>query len=425
MDKPHHAETVKKKYVLLFLHMITERDVQRFGCDTFLRRGYDVNLVCCWDTLYVNSLKTFEIGDFRNAPGVFKPQSREELEQFIDTLSPIDLILMTVPLSVGSFWIFQALDKRGLRYSCISLGAIPETFLCKKGTLLNLFKCLRMKALEAYGFVRRLVAKIRLMSAIGVPYLRLKAPLIFMRAGANRLAFSFPAPFISLSHVIYVEGFECVWAKSSKGDVTPFIDGPYVVFLEGGIGNQPDAKILNLNPVDNIDLYFSDLQRTLSKVEKDTGLPVIIALHPKSSYSESEQRNFFGDRLAIKGESAALVKNAELVLAHYSTSISFAVIYRKPIIFLSNETFRNYQDGYYIYIFASWFDQEVIDMGEIDLEQGEPIKIIPVSDKILDRYTHNFLCSHNAESGPIWDVLADKFESLTSNASKGRRELHK
>jgi hypothetical protein len=41
----------------------------------------------------------------------------------------------------------------------------------------------------------------------------------------------------------------------------------------------------------------------------------------------------FGDREIIKGKTNQLVKDCRFAIAHFSTSISFAVLYKKPIIF--------------------------------------------------------------------------------------------
>ena len=409
MDK---STTKKRKFVILFLHLITKRDVERFSCDEFSKRGYSINLVSCWNALFTNSSEDFEGGEFRNAPGVFSPQSREDLDLFLDTLAPTDLVLMTTPLSDETYWLFEALDQRCLRYSCLSLGSIPETYYCSLDKPSLLFTCMRLKTQELYSLVYRITERLKLVYAIGLPYLRLSPPLFFLRGGAYNLSFSFPAPFLGRSHVIDVEGFEWAWARRSAVDKAPLIEGKYALFLEGGIGNQPDAKISNIAKPKELAVYFDDLKRTFEKVERDTGLPVVIALHPKSSYSDEQKKELFGDRMTFQGETTTLVKWSALVLAHYSTAISFVVIYRKPILFLSNKTFSEFRDGYYIYLFASWFEQDVIDMGTISLEHGDAIQIPPVRDEVMDRYKHYFLVSRNAKKGPVWDVFMDMFEKM-------------
>ena len=56
--------------------------------------------------------------------------------------------------------------------------------------------------------------------------------------------------------------------------------------------------------------------------------------HPRSNYEKHPE--LFKKYKIIKGKTIDLVKNSKLVLMHCSTSVNYAVIYKKPIIILDS-----------------------------------------------------------------------------------------
>ena len=63
------------------------------------------------------------------------------------------------------------------------------------------------------------------------------------------------------------------------------------------------------------------------------GYATVIAIHPK--HVGRDHSAFFGPRRAIGGQTLDLVSSSELVIATNSTSISYAVAFRKPLILVT------------------------------------------------------------------------------------------
>ena len=75
--------------------------------------------------------------------------------------------------------------------------------------------------------------------------------------------------------------------------------------------------------------------------EKKTGLKIKFAAHPKSLKKNVAKYSLDLDYSI--GNTEELVKNSSLVLLHSSTSISYAILFKKPIIFLtSNELMKSW-----------------------------------------------------------------------------------
>ena len=56
---------------------------------------------------------------------------------------------------------------------------------------------------------------------------------------------------------------------------------------------------------------------------------MIIAAHPRSEYEKIG--NMFNDRIFIRDKTVNLVKFSNFVIAHSSTSISYAILYEKYV----------------------------------------------------------------------------------------------
>lgn len=104
----------------------------------------------------------------------------------------------------------------------------------------------------------------------------------------------------------------------------------YCVFLDQFLPYHPD----NLSSGYYIDpqQYYEKMTALFQMIEKACHLKVIIAAHPRADYSKHEELKNF---LIIRYKTAELVKDAEFVIAHFSTSISYAVTFQKPLVLVT------------------------------------------------------------------------------------------
>jgi hypothetical protein len=109
----------------------------------------------------------------------------------------------------------------------------------------------------------------------------------------------------------------------------------YIVFVDMQLFHHDDHNIIfEEKPVTL--KYFKEMNNFFTKLEKVFKLKVVIALHP--SCSVKNYSSFFQNRRCFKNKTNQLIKFAEIVLTHpFTTALSFPVIYKKPIIFLTTE----------------------------------------------------------------------------------------
>lgn len=118
----------------------------------------------------------------------------------------------------------------------------------------------------------------------------------------------------------------------------PSLKQEFIVFLDENEPFHPDfdrQKIKKISP----EKYYRELAQVFEHFEKKHGVPVVIAAHPSSdpkTYSAN-----FGGRSVRYGATVELTRDALGVIAHTSTAIQFAFLYKKPLCCFMNEKMIN------------------------------------------------------------------------------------
>jgi len=120
------------------------------------------------------------------------------------------------------------------------------------------------------------------------------------------------------------------------------IPGKYAVFLDNMLPFHSDFIRINSYSID-ADVYFKKLNTFFDEIEKNLNLQVIIAAHPKSSYTQE-----FDGRTVLKGLTNELVERSSLVLAHHSTAINYSVLNCKKLVLIYSNEFLKAGAGNYI-----------------------------------------------------------------------------
>jgi hypothetical protein len=115
------------------------------------------------------------------------------------------------------------------------------------------------------------------------------------------------------------------YTRTVEGDC--IIQGKYAVFLDIYLPFQSDLALVGMEPLNAIK-YYTDLNRLFDLLECKYGIEIVIALHPKALYRNDE----FAGRRMLSNCTPEVVRDAEFVIGHSSTSVSYAVLHRKPVL---------------------------------------------------------------------------------------------
>ena len=185
------------------------------------------------------------------------------------------------------------------------------------------------------------------------------------------------------------------------------VSGTYCVFLDQYIPYHPDFIIHKKKTVDPTN-YYDNLNRTFDKIEKKHNVKVIIAAHPKAlNYKEF---NPFKGRAFFYEKTPELVSNSSFVIAHFTTSINFAILYNKPLLFFTCKDFEQVMPASALHIkeVSQTFNSPLIYFDKSDLEK---IKI-SADIKKYSEYKYNYMTSPESEDRLTSDILIEFLKNI-------------
>ena len=186
------------------------------------------------------------------------------------------------------------------------------------------------------------------------------------------------------------------------------MEGKYAVFLDVYLPFHSDLALVGMRPL-NAAPYYAELDRFFDEVERKYDLEVVIAAHPKARYLDGE----FRGRKLIADKTAGLVKDAEFVICHASTSVSYAVLYRKPVwIIYTNEMEALYTQTYmrHVRALAAYLQVPLLNASQVDELALHEIER-PKDDRYA-AYEKDFLVTPGIEGGQSKEIFLREIVSL-------------
>ena len=170
------------------------------------------------------------------------------------------------------------------------------------------------------------------------------------------------------------------------------------VFIDQYIPFHPDR--LNAGYDVSADQYFDELNKAFDLIEMKYNCKVVIAAHPAAM--EYRNKNYFHNREIFYGKTKDLVYNSDIVIAHQSTGMSFAIIYEKPIIIIINKQFHNLHIGQ-----SCLYKQRVLNTNYIDFCSGKNDlpEILRIDTKCYKDYKYEYLTSIESEGKSNTELL--------------------
>ena len=181
-----------------------------------------------------------------------------------------------------------------------------------------------------------------------------------------------------LSNVISANSFDYSMVMGKiKGNQFENNNQDSIIYLDTGAPLFSTDSLLYGNRDPITEIWYPALVNLFNIIENKTGNKVVIAAHPKHKYSK-ENEHIFGSRKIIHGKTMDLVSHASLVLVTNSTSVSYAVLFNKPVLVLLSD--------------------EIIEDNNILLQQSyklssslgcSSINIDKIDEKLLNNYSIN------------------------------------
>lgn len=197
---------------------------------------------------------------------------------------------------------------------------------------------------------------------------------------AGRLAGKINLPQANMLVDIHHSDIDMSIADKPCNNVLP---EKYCVFVDDYLPHHPDFAITGSKTI-SPDSYYESMNRFFTKIESVSGMPVVVAAHPKAVYDS----NPFDGRLVIFNETNALIKRSSLVLAHASTAISFVVFHEKPLMLICNDQIRVTHPSLYNSMVGT---SNILQCSLIDIDVFVDLSAFKVDTKRYNQYMLEYL----------------------------------
>jgi hypothetical protein len=328
-------------------------------------------------------------------------QSSEYVREFVDERALEEAVATSrdavFVLLLPKIWKFRRIFRLLTRYRCKTVafqwGALPAFSAASRASLLRVF-----------GSPRVLLTKVRnrLHTLLLSSHWYLPQYDLLFAAGRVMLGKSDDA-----RKTVPVALFDYdQFAQAEPGE--RLVEEKYAVFLDNYMPFHSDHALVGMPPLDP-EVYYEKLHRFFSAVERRHGLRVVIAAHPRSRYCKDE----FRGREIIPGKTVELTRDADLLLFHASTSVSYAVLGRKPVwAIYTDEMERLYRHNYMqlVRAMADYLGLPLINVSQLLAADLPPIGA--PDEARYAGYVRDFLATDGIVGGQSKEIVRREITAL-------------
>lgn len=392
----------KSPDTVVYLFPFQAVDFDKYGINYLRAEGYHVVVYDLSPLLKRRSYDKYPKISGGSEESIQKIVSYEGFEEKIKAVSSravfIDYLVGLSYLNLENEKIFRLLKKWGCRYFLVSGGALPIGANPDRKAAFRekIVRMLKPKNLADYITRRSILFLSRNTNVYPSPAKIFSGESAILEDYVKRhlLRKEIIVPIHSLDYDRYI---------NYKKQTTQTSAGDYCVFLDEAAVDHPDFALLGMPHLDK-EKYTRAINGLLSKIEKETGLQVIIAAHPLSRY-ENDPAAFDGRQL-IKGRTIDLVAGCCFVVAHSSTAISYAVIFDKPILFVKTDDMISKGRSGFIDVMAASVGLKAVNVDSQEEFDDLDLNYRSWSTERYDEYKYSYVKTRGLADQTVWEIVA-------------------
>jgi len=370
-----------------------KRDYHRYGIEIFKANGFDVRV---WDLtpfLFPDVYKSLTISDPIDWDQMTVFQTEADFVAALNEHSTDTFIFNTEVYNYNTFPIYRAMSQRRIRYCVGVLNPGPVLQLDSPQAVRQRLSKITPKKVLTYLFRQIPPRCFNIRSATMVLALGSKCSIRRRDvSSATRIVYGHPDDYD-------------VYLQLGRDGV---VSGNTAVFLDNYLAFHPDKLYAGDTSLVTPNRYYGALNDFLNSFELQSGLRVVVAAHPRSRYERLPE--LFGEREVVRGRTAELVKTAGLVITTFSASVNFAVLFRKPCVFLTTDELEESTYGPYVHQCAGEFGKCAINIDKpVDVDLAEALRVDEVA---YARYQHAYIKTEGSEELPGWQILCNRIKEL-------------
>ena len=381
-----------KKIVILTPVPFLKRDYVRFGID-ILKRNFLVQVLDCSAWINQEYLKLYSKNIFKFKEYISIASKDDFLEYISEINSPI--VIDRLPINNKANWMRKLLRKKESKFVYPYLNIIPRP---KKNTK-NFF----LKMFNIFFNPKKVIRKIGSFLQQG-KFNSMKSNFDISIAGGLASYTKFKNNNVINAHSMDYDVYLNIKDKPKNNS------NFYAVFLDEDMVDHPDYAFEYLKPPATNKQYYKSLNNFLKKFELETGFRVKIACHPKRKIENIP--NLLKDFEWINEETAKLVMNSKVALVHQSTSLSYAILFKKPLIFLTSNELAKSWLGPSIEICSKILNSQLINMDNLLNRKLDNQNFLKIDEKQYKNYLDHYIKVPNSPDLPIWEIFTKQIKNI-------------
>ncbi|HEV7611167.1 MAG TPA: hypothetical protein VGO37_04780 [Steroidobacteraceae bacterium] len=384
-----------KRVVYLIEQPLDERNFQRFGIQAWMDRQWNVEV---WDLtpwahprVWQNFMERGH--SVKKFAGYFPLKSRSELQGRLRSPTAIQYVIDLTGDTFHSVRAKLALRRMGATRVICATGSIPlpdrDT---SRGSISRLGKIFAKGPRGAWKWLSN-----SFFSRVVGP--RIPAELAVI-SGTQSMTLSRSSGMIKAHNFDYDIYLELVKsALPDSGEYAVFIDQDYCFHLE--FIYQGTASVVTA------ERYFPAVCNGLEAISAALDLEVRIAAHPRASYDQSGKQQFFREFRIERGRTAEMIRACNAVICHDSTAIQYAVLFCKPIIFVTTDELSRAHEGASIEKVAAELGKKPVNLDRDDLRLIDWRDELKIDFDKYAKYRSKYIKADGSPDLPLWTIVID------------------
>ena len=377
---------MKKKLLIIFGRNITINNYRKYGIE-FFKNKFNTTIL---DVSYL----TEPDAPFYKNYGFKKIKTLKKLDQIFYENKYL-LCLDFLNASYNAHLIRIKIKEHNIkRVSTLGLSGYP--YIYKKKKLIEQIKK-KLKLLATPNYIIK-KTKIYLEERTRKFFYK---PEIVVFGGTKSI--NYPG-YSSAKYKIYASSYDYgTYLKKKLNKKCSFKKKNYAVFIDTYFPYHPEHKI-NTNAFIDAKRYFRQLTNFFDLFEQQTNMEMVVALYPRADLKKYP-KNFKKFKI-IENDTVNLIKSSKIVFTHGSSAKNFAVMYKKPIIYLTTNLIENlkymYDHTYERYLLKS----KIINIENINKNHLlDKKKIFNYDKKRYESYFNKYIKHPKATEKPWYEVF--------------------
>lgn len=407
---PAVAGARRGRIVYLLLAPIDARDYKRYALGWMADQGYDVHVVDLADLIIPSAPRD------RNGYASFERitihivQTVAAFRDLRSFLNDAALIMCMFGVFGRSLPVFQILNEVRAPYLLSYDSAIP--FQGMAGSSSQGAGCLAKYLWWRFRQGRVAEALLLHVRKLFPTVSRIRPPAFVVFGGRRSQTSVYPIAATTQPIWAHAKDYDLYLEELRRDSVEKDI----AVFIDEYLPYHRDLAALGNKPPMDAEEYYRLLRKFFDQVEQQLRLKVVIAACPRADYGDKP--GTFGDREIRFMETPGLIRSSRVVIAHRSTAINYAVLFRKPVLLTTTRDIYRSHHKPYLEGYASALGQPLHfldDPGVPDLTGT-----LTVDESVYAAFQENYIKTSGSPDLPFWEIVRAAVDAHMGRVGRGK-----